>query len=109
VYNIILTIIVNQLQLTRPTYPKLVKDAVRMLEVRALNNFGRWLLLMVRIDLKEEVCCRMNVTTTLFYYGMKVTNLTLESVFDCYVETRMWLHQSEFFLKHSTREVLFSF
>jgi hypothetical protein len=94
--------------LTRPTYQKLVKDAVRMLEVRELNNFGKWLLVMLRIDLKN-VCCRMNVIAPLFCYGTKVTNLTLESVFDCYVETRMWLHQSEFFLKHSTREVPFFF
>jgi hypothetical protein len=80
--------LINYKYLTRPTYPKLVEDAIRMLEVRALNTFGRWILVMVSIDLKEGGCW-INVTAPLFYYGTDVTNLTLESIFDCYVETRI--------------------
>jgi len=77
-----------------------------MLEIRALNNFGRWILMMVRIDLKEEGCCRIKVTAPLFYYGMKAINLSLESVFECYVETRIFLHLSEFFLMRGTGDVM---
>jgi hypothetical protein len=94
--------------LTRPTYRKLLKDAVRMLVVRALNNFGRCMLVMVRIDLKEEGCCRIKVTAPLFYYGTQVTNLTLESIFDYYVENRIWLHLSEFFSMRGTGELMSS-
>ena len=63
---------------------------------------------MARIDLKEEGCCWIKVTASLFYYGTKVTNLTLESIFDCYVKTRIWLHLSEFFLMCGTGEGLSS-
>jgi hypothetical protein len=73
-----------------------------MLEVRALNNYGRWILVMISIDLKEEGGCWIKVTAPLYYYGTEVTNLTLESVFDCYVETRIWFHLSEFFLMRGT-------
>ena len=79
-----------------------------MLEVRALNNFGRCVLVTARIDLKEEGCCWIKVTVPLFYYGTKVTNLSLESVFDCYVETRIWLHLSELFLMCGNGEGLSS-